>query len=110
MLPDAACQAPRKDGAPCKAVIVLTSGYCALHDPDRQAEVQAARVRGGHGKAKTARAARLVPSMLRPVLATVLDALGEVHRGELEPKQAQAMAALAGAAVRLYTAGVVEQR
>ena len=37
-------------------------------------------------------------------------ALGEVYRGELDPRQAQAMASLAGAVVRVITAGELEER
>jgi hypothetical protein len=112
MLPDAAgaCKAPRRDGAPCKAVIVLPSGFCALHDPARQADVQAARVRGGKGKATAARVARLVPGTLRPVLTMLLEALDQTHVGELDPKVAGAMAALAGAICRVYQAGTLEER
>ena len=38
------------------------------------------------------------------------DALGEVHRGELDPRAASAMASLAGALVRAMTAGELEER
>ena len=38
------------------------------------------------------------------------DALGEVHRGELDPRAASAMASLAGALVRAITAGELEER
>ena len=37
-------------------------------------------------------------------------ALGEVHRGELDPRAASAMASLAGALVRAMTAGELEER
>jgi hypothetical protein len=40
----------------------------------------------------------------------LFDVLGEVHRGELDPRAATAMAAVAGAITRLYQAGVVEDR
>ena len=36
--------------------------------------------------------------------------LGEVHRGELDPRAASAMASLAGALVRTITAGELEER
>ena len=38
------------------------------------------------------------------------DALGEVHRGELDPRAASAMASLAGALVRAITADKLEER
>ena len=34
----------------------------------------------------------------------------EVHDGELDPRQAQAMASLAGALVRVITSGELEER
>jgi len=69
-----------------------------------------ARVRGGRGKGRLARVEKLVPGTLRPVLALLLDALEQTHRGELDPKIATAVAALAGAVVRVYTSATVEQQ
>ncbi len=40
---------------------------------------------------------------LRGVFGSLLAALDEVHRGDLDPKQASAMAALAGAITRAYS-------
>jgi hypothetical protein len=44
------------------------------------------------------------------MIGTMLDALDEVHAGTLDPKQASAMASLAGAIVRAYSVGVLEER
>ena len=114
MVRDASCQATKRDGRRCAATVVLSSGYCPMHDPERGAEIAAARARGGRNKAGAARAAKMVPATLRPVLATLLAALDEV-RGEegepaITPAQANAMASLAGAIVRVYQAGVLEER
>ena len=115
MVRDSACRAVRRDGQRCRSTVVLPSGYCAMHDPERQGEVAAARTRGGKQKATTARLDRLVPTTLKPVLATLLEALDEV-RGEgdtpprLSPPQANAMASLAGAIVKVYQAGTLEER
>jgi hypothetical protein len=38
------------------------------------------------------------------------EALGQLHAGDLDPKRAQAMAALASAMVRALTAGELEDR
>jgi hypothetical protein len=107
---DGTCHGRRKDGSTCQSRIVLASGLCALHDPDRQAQVQAARTRGGQNKARTRRAEKLVPSTLRPVLVQLLEALNETRRGEMDPKIAGALAALAGAIVRVYSSATVEQQ
>ena len=51
-----------------------------------------------------------MPPRLVPVWDLLEAALGQVHRGELDARQAQAMASLAGAMVRVLTAGEVEER
>ena len=104
------CNATRRDGSPCTSPLVGASGPCFAHDRDRQAEMREARVRGGRGKGRLARVEKLVPGTLRPVLALLLDALEQTHRGELDPKIATAVAALAGAVVRVYTSATVEQQ
>jgi hypothetical protein len=103
------CRGTRRDGTPCKAAGML-DGWCFAHHPDREEERRASREKGGRGKATSARIARLVPATLRPVIGTLVGALDEVHAGTLDPRQANAMAALAGAIVRAYSVGVLEQR
>jgi len=44
------------------------------------------------------------------MLGSLLDALDEVHAGELDPRQASAMASLAGAITKAYGVGVLEER
>jgi hypothetical protein len=89
---------------------VLASGFCFAHDPERRAERAAASARGGQGKSRIARVERLVPGTLRPVLARLLEALEEAHAGTLDPRTAGALAALAGAIVKVYTVGTVEEQ
>lgn len=110
MVREATCRATRRDGQRCRSAIVLASGFCPMHDPERRAAVAAARARGGRNKARPARLDRLVPATLRPMIATLLGALDEVHTGTLDPKAATAMAALAGAITRAYSVGVLEER
>jgi hypothetical protein len=87
-----------------------SKSVCLFHDADRQEALMAARQAGGRAKATSARMSRLMPASLRPVLNTLLDALGEVHSDVLEPQRANAMAALASAIVRVYGAGQLEER
>ena len=115
MVRDSACRARRKDGRPCRSAVVLPSGYCPMHDPGQREAMAAARARGGRGKTTTARLDRLVLATLKPVLARLIDALEEVHGDgdkapTLSPQQASAMASLAGAIVKLYQTGVMEER
>ncbi len=99
------CPAVRKDGARCTAR-PGPSGYCIGHNSG----AQDARRKGGHGKSRAERAGKLLPARLRPVAAMLEAALGEVYRGELDPRQAQAMSSLAGAIVGVITAGELEER
>ena len=105
-----ACRATKRSGAPCGSAVVLASGFCFLHDPDRRAAARAVSAKGGRGKSRIARVERLVPSSLKPTTGTLFTALEEVHAGTLDPKAAGAMAALAGAIAPLYSVGVLEER
>ena len=66
------CRATRKDGQRCIARALPGSAYCFTHDPVRQEALAASREKGGRGKATAARAGKLVPAVLRPVLDTLL--------------------------------------
>ncbi len=106
------CQGCTRAGQPCRAPAstVRESGFCPAHDPGNVTAFREASARGGRGKATARRVDKLVPATLKPVIATLLTALDEAHRGDLDPKVANAMAALAGAVGRLYQTGVLEER
>ena len=91
--------------APCTAQ-AGASGYCIGHDPGAQ-EV---RRKSGHATSRAETAGKLLPARLQPVVALLENAMGEVHRGELDPRAASAMASLAGALIRAMTAGELEER
>ena len=99
------CVSDRRDGTPCTAQ-AGASGYCIGHDPG----ALDARRKGGHATSRAERAGKLLPARLQPMVSLLEDALGEVHRGELDPRAASAMASLAGALVRTITAGELEER
>ncbi len=104
------CAAMRRDGQPCTAPVPPDRAYCFAHDPDRATERQAAREKGGRGHGTAARAGKLVPALLRPVLDTLLDAVEGVKAGTTSPQQASALSSLAGAIVKVYQAGTLEER
>ena len=52
----------------------------------------------------------MLPARLRPVADLLEKALEEVHEGQLDPRVATAMASLAGALVRVFQAGEMEER
>ena len=103
------CPATRRDGQPCRG-IANKSGFCMAHDPTLTEKRREAARLGGKGKARIARLGKLVPPRLIAVYDHLEEALGQVHKGELEPRIAQAMAALAGAMVRVLTSGELEER
>jgi len=84
--------------------------FCFAHDDTRATERDRARRKGGANSATRHRLDRLVPATLRPMIASLLAALDEVHAGDLDPRQASAMAALSGAITRAYGLGVLEER
>lgn len=99
------CKASRKDGQSCHAW-AQESGLCVFHSP----ESAEARRKGGLNSSKKARADKLLPLRLRPILTLLEKAISEVHDGKLEPRQAQAMASLGGAIVKVLEAGYFEER
>ena len=99
------CAATRVDGQPCRAR-AGSSGFCIGHSPG----AAAARRKGGFGSSKKARADKLLPVRLRPVLDLLEAAIREVHQGSLDHRQGSAMASLANAIVRVFQAGQLEER
>jgi hypothetical protein len=86
----------------------LPSGWCFAHDPALAEKRAAAHAAGGRASATSARVEKLTPASLRPILATLVAALDGVEAGDLTPRQGQAMAALAGAIVRIYESARLE--
>lgn len=103
------CRAARTDGEACRAR-AHDDGYCLSHSPARTDQMAAARRRGGQNRSRSARLRKLAPPALLGVYERLERALQEVHDGELDPRQAAAMASLASAMVRVLTAGELEQR
>lgn len=99
------CPAVKRDGAVCGAK-AGASGFCIGHTP----HAQEARAKGGASTSRQARALRAMPPRLRPVADMLGKALQEVHDGKIDPRIASAMASLAGALVRVITAGELEER
>jgi hypothetical protein len=60
--------------------------------------------------AATRCAARHLPKDLKDVLGRLLEALDEVHGGELDPRRATAMSSIAGVIAKIYTDSELEQR
>lgn len=100
------CQAIRKDGTPCRAPAAGGTPYCIGHRPESQAD----RAKGGAATSNAARAMKLLPARLQPVVAILEAALVQTFQGRMEPRRAVALAAVAGALVRCVQAGELEER
>jgi hypothetical protein len=103
------CKSRTRNGEPCQG-FALEDGYCFSHSPLLEKKRQEARATGGKNSARAARLKRLVPPRLVPIFDRLEKALVQVHTGELESKQATAMAALARAMVAVLTSGELEAR
>lgn len=104
------CCATRKDGRPCTAPALGTSPFCFAHDPQRAADRDAARKKGGQNRGAAARMRGLVPPRLSSTYDRLESVLERLDSGEIEPKTAQAMASVARALVAVLTAGELEER
>jgi hypothetical protein len=100
-----ACSAPRKDGSACQAR-PTKSGYCLSHDPNLEAKRQQARVKGSKGKARTARARKLLLAEFEMWDQLIDGAVTETYQGILAPNVATAIASLAGAKVKLFETSI----
>jgi len=104
------CGAKRKDGRPCAARVMGAGEHCFAHDPRRVAQRDQARRKGGANSATAARAEKLVPAVLRPVLVTLLQTLQGAQAGTIEPRRATAIGSVARAIVAVYQVGTLEER
>ena len=105
------CKGVKADGKRCLA-FQGRRGFCYQHDPAiTDAQRHASKVKGGSMTSTAARAEkRMLPPRLRSVFDRLDDAMKEVHDGTLSPARGQAMASIAGAAVRVLEAGELEEK
>lgn len=104
------CGAQRRDGERCQAPALPGRPWCFAHAPELAEKRAEGCRKGGRGRAALVRLQGLCPPRLVALFDTLERAIAEVHDGTIEPGQAQAMAALARAAVTVLQAGEVEQR
>ncbi len=77
------CRGTRRDGLPCRSTIVLDSGYCSSHDPNRPA--------------RKTRVSPVEDESLASVFRHLERAIADVRAGRMDPKTASALADLARA-------------
>jgi hypothetical protein len=76
------------------------------HDPGLEEKRKQARVKGGKGKSKTARARKLLMSEFESWDGLIDRAAADTYRGMMAPNIATAIASLAGAKVKLFETSV----
>ncbi len=103
------CQGTRKDGACCETV-ATADGYCFAHSEALQERTRQARATGGRNSSKTVRARKAMKAEASDIARTIEDALAAVATGTMRPQQGTAIAALAGAWIRLHEHGEFETR
>ena len=104
------CRARRADGTPCQARPLPGKRECWAHSAELAAQREQAKSTGGSNSARAARAQKLLPSQLKPVMAMLIEGMRETHEGALEPARLSAMAAAAGAVVRMFSLVELEAR
>jgi uncharacterized small protein (DUF1192 family) len=104
------CTATRADGRPCGARAVPGETLCWAHSPRLAQKRRQAQSAGGYAKGNAARAQKLVPTMLRPILALLVSGMKQVYEGQLEPQRYTAMAAGASALCRIFSLAELEER
>jgi Family of unknown function (DUF5763) len=102
-----ACKATRKNGQPCQAP-AGEDGYCFGHSPRLAEARRAGSSRGGRHKRSEARAARVMPEVLRPILHHLIAGMVAVEAGRMDPRVGATLASMATAVVRIYEAAVLE--
>ena len=105
------CRGTRRDGTACQAPphAIGPDGFCWAHSPAKRDERRAARAKGGERRSNASRAGAALPKDLADVRDRLLGALGKLENGELEPRTATAMAAIARAVVAVQEAGALER-
>lgn len=106
------CKATNAAGAPCGAQ-ALRGGWCAWHDPQRQAEMAAARSRGGQARSNKARARKelestaMTPKELSGIVGMTITS---VLSGKKSPGVGTAIAALVRAGLAVQESVEIEER
>ncbi len=104
------CTATRADGTPCKGRALPGRSLCWAHSPDHQAKAVEARRKGGSNRSNASRAKKHMSREVRDIVQIVEAAMGGVLQSKITPPQAQAVASLAGAWVKLHELGEMESR
>jgi hypothetical protein len=106
----ATCQSTKRNGDPCGATAVLSSGFCTAHDPAYREQRAAQSAKGGRHKSNAERAAKSLPEDLKDVGAMLLQAMHDVRDGRLDTKIASSLASLANAYRGIFEVGTIDAK
>ncbi len=106
------CKALNASGGPCSAVPLPDQDWCIWHDPDRKAERDEVRRRGGLARSNVMRARKKLPPALTPdeLNRTLSVLLTDVIAGVVDTGVASAAATLIRASLGIRTQIDVEER
>ncbi len=104
------CTATKADGTPCLSFALPKYGTCIAHTPEMREKAAESRRQGGLGRSTAARARKAVPADLKALRDRLLQAIEQVHQGELDPRRLTAMAGGASAVVKLHEIGELQAR
>ena len=103
------CTGTNRDGKPCSAQ-VWRDGLCRWHHPDLADERAGWRAKGGAERSNASRVRKALPKDLADVRDALLRTLSGLESGEVEPRVAGAMAAVARAVCHVQEVGNLERR
>ncbi len=104
------CKGQTRTGEPCSAQPRPGRPWCAWHDPELASEQASWRAKGGAERSNARRAGKALPRDLQDVRDALLRALSGLEAGEVEPRVAGAMAAVARAVCHVQEVGDLERR
>jgi hypothetical protein len=104
------CAATKSDWQRCRGNALEGSRYCFACAPELKQRRLEENAKGGKHKSSLVRLERMIPARLVPVYSRLELVLDELHEGQLDPKVAHAMAAVARAMVSVLQVGEMEER
>ena len=104
------CGGTNRDGSPCSARARPGRPFCPWHDPELAEQRAEWRTKGGAGRSAHNRARKALPRDLQGLQATLYTAVEDLQKGELDPRQATALATLARAICTVAEYGDLAQR
>jgi hypothetical protein len=111
----AKCNAIRRNGTPCQSWAVNGSSYCQAHDPQRAAQMAAARRAGGHARhgrkiGATGQTPTVTLHSMEDVLELLTLAANDVLGLEASINRARALAYIAATWAKCYETSELERR